>query len=70
MSIKAVEERLKNLRREKAKRVRRTTLWVSTDVWRYINERKELGESVDATLRRLLGIQKKISNDEVSNARA
>ena len=65
MSIKAVEEKLKNLRIEKSKRVRRTTLWVSTDVWRYIHERKELGESVDVTLRRLLGIQKKISNDEI-----
>ena len=35
---------------------RRTTIWVSESVWKAISELKEIGDSMDTVLRRILNL--------------
>ena len=36
--------------------MKKTNIWVDENLWTYINKNKQLGETINDTLKRLLGI--------------
>jgi len=44
---------------DEKKEIRTTTIQVSEDVWKELNNRKKLGDDLDDVLRRVLGMPKK-----------
>ena len=44
---------------------RKTIIWISDTVWKWLQSQKEIGESFDSLLKRLLGIQFGSKNESV-----